>query len=113
MARVSVDTQEIVRSGLVPNMTAPTADGDVMDSGAVALLVENTGTTSHDVTVQTPITVDGLDVEQLVVSVAGGEQQLIGPLPKRTFGRLSGSDEGRVYVDYATPADWLRAVVSF
>lgn len=112
MARASQTTQEIVRSGLVPSMTTPTADGDVIDSGRVFLFVENVGTASHDVTVQTPLTVEGLDVEQLVVTVAASEQRMIGPLPKHVFGRPSGSNEGRVYVDYATPADWLRAVVT-
>ncbi|EHR62632.1 hypothetical protein [Saccharomonospora cyanea] len=116
MARVDLTTQQVAREGLVPALTAPTVDGDVIDAGRVALMVTNNGAAAHTVTVQSPVTVDGLAVEELAVSVAAGDTTLIGPFPARTFGQPVGSaDAGRVYVDYDTGSDvdLMRGVVSF
>lgn len=113
MARTSVTTQEIVLTGLEPVLTAPIADGDVIDCGPVALWVDNASVVDVDVTVQTTATVDGLNLEDLVVTVTAGEARLIGPFPARSFGQLSGDDKDRAYVDYETVADVTRAVVSF
>lgn len=119
MARVDVATQQITRVGLSPVLSAPISDGDVIDTGQVALYATNTGVGALDVTVQSTATQDGLDVIDLVVNVAPGDTVLIGPFPARTFGQPAGAiesggdDQGRAYVDYVTPADWSRAVVSF
>lgn len=113
MARVDVTTQKIVGTGLAPNMTAPTADGDVIDSGAVAVMVTNGSAGSINVTVQTPATQAGLAVAEQIVAVAGSATKLIGPFPKGTYGQPSGDDEGRVYVDYSAQASVTRAVVGF
>jgi hypothetical protein len=113
MARVSVATQKIVGTGLVANKTAPTVDGDVIDSGAVAVLVTNGSGAPINVTAQTPQTVAGLAVAEQIVAVAAGATALIGPFPKGTYGQLSGADEGRVYIDYSAQASVTRAVVGF
>lgn len=114
MARVSQSTQQISRAGLAPVMTAPTAapsGGDIVDTGAVALMVTTTSGACN-VTVQTPIQVDGLPLDDLVVAVAAGKTVLIGPFPTRTFGQPEGSaDAGRAYVDYDTVTGVTRAVV--
>jgi hypothetical protein len=119
MARVDVTTQKIVLTGLVPTLTEPTADGDVVDAGQVALYVTNGSGSPVNVTVEATAAQDGLDVEDLVVAVAAGATALIGPLPARTFAQDAGAvesgddDEGRVYVDYSAQTDVDRAVVSF
>lgn len=116
MARVSVITQQVSRDGLAPALTAPTVDGDVIDAGRVALMVRNDGPSAHTVTVVSPVTVDGLAVEDLTVSVAAGETRLIGPFPVGTFGQPNGApDAGRVYVNYdaGSDVDVARGVVSF
>jgi len=113
MARVDVTTQRIVNTGLAPTLTAPTVDGDVIDSGAVAVYVTNGSGGSINVTAQTPATQSGLAVAESVVAVAAGATRLIGPFPKGTFGQLSGADEGQVYIDYSAQASVTRAVVGF
>jgi hypothetical protein len=111
--RVNVTTQQITRAGLVPAMTAPTVDGDVVDCGPVALYVNNASGGVCTVTVQSPVTVDGLDVSELSVAVAAGTVRLIGPLPARTFGQPAGAaDAGRAYVNYSVQASVTRAVVA-
>lgn len=112
MARASQNTQQVVRTGLNPAYTAVTADGDIIDVGAVALHVKNGGAGACTVTVQTPLQVDGLDVSELVVSIPAGQERLIGPFSARTFGRPAEVvDAGRVYVDYSPIASVTRAVL--
>lgn len=114
MARLDVTTQQITRGGLTPAMTQPNVDGDVVDCGGTFLYVDNASAGSIDVTVQSPVTVSGLDVEDLVVAVAAGAVKLIGPFPPSVFGRPSGDvDAGRAYVNYSSQASVTRAVVSF
>lgn len=115
MARTSQTTQRITREGLEPDLTAPGVDGDIVDCGSVALLVSNDGETPVTVTVLATVQQDGLDLEDLVVSVpAGATHMLVGPLPARTFGQPSsqGVAAGRAYVNYSAVADVTRAVVS-
>lgn len=114
MARESLTTQQITRDGLaLTKTTPPPADGDVIDSGRTILVVENIGSASITVTVQSPLTVDGLDVQEQIVSIPAGETRYMGPWRESTFGRPAGtSDAGRVYVDYDTPADVSRAVMA-
>jgi hypothetical protein len=114
MARVSQTTQQIIRTGLEPELTTPTADGDVVDCGNVALYVVNGSVSSINVTVAATASQDGLDVEDLIVAVPAGDTRLIGPLPARTFGQAVGSaDAGRAWVNYSAQTDVDRAVVSF
>jgi hypothetical protein len=113
MARTDLAAQQIVQAGLAVNLTAPTADGDVIDCGLEALLVRNTSGAPANVTVQTPATVDGLAVSERVVTVAAGGTSLIGPLPTSLYGQLAGADKGRAYVDYSIPASFVRALVKF
>jgi len=117
MARTQVVTQQITRAGLVPVLTAPAgigaANGDVIDAGVVSLMV-TAGATPTTVTVISTPTVDGLDVEDLSVTVGATSTRLIGPFPARTFANPVGAtDPGRVYVDYSSVATVTRAVVSF
>lgn len=113
MARLAQLTQEIDRVGLVPAMTAPTVDGDIVDCGNVAIMVDNASGGSINVTVEATATLDGLDVEDLVVPVAAGTVALIGPLPQRTFGQLSGANKGSAFVNYSAQASVTRAIISF
>lgn len=113
MARVSVATQAIVKTGVVPALTAPTVDGDIIDTGRVFLEVNNGGGASITVTVQTPVQVDGLDLSELIVSVAAGVTKRIGPLSPSTFARpAGGADAGRAYVDYSSVTSVTRGVFS-
>jgi hypothetical protein len=79
----------------------------------VFLQVLNGGASSINVTVNSPLTVDGLSVGPLVVAVAAGVTKHIGPFPPSTFGRSVAPDLGRVYVDYSAVPSVTRAVVSF
>jgi len=114
MARASVTTQTISRTGLTPVMTGPTLDGDIIDSGAVQLHVLNSSGAPITVTVQSPVTVDGLAVEDQEITVAAGALKIAGPWPARTFRQDADAvvGPGRVLVDYSSVTSVTRAVVS-
>lgn len=111
MAREALAIQQSTHAGLAVNLVAPTAEGDVIPTGAVAMLVRNTSGAPGDVTVQTPLVVDGLAVAENVVTIAAGATELIGPLPNYVFGQPAGADKGKAYVDYSIPASFVRALV--
>lgn len=113
MARVSLATQKITAAGLTPALTAPTVDGDVMDSNNAAVMVTNASGAPINVTIQTPATAAGLAVEERIVAVPAGATKLIGPFPREIYGQPSGADKGRVYIDYSAQASVTRGVVGF
>ena len=112
MARLSQTTQLPDGYKLAPTLTAANVDGDIIDSGQVRLWVTNGSGASISVTVQATGIVDDLPLTNLVVAVAAGATALIGPFPKRAFGRPTGDDKGRVYVDYSAVTTVTRAVVA-
>jgi hypothetical protein len=111
--RVVVATQKIVGTGLSVAMTAPTVDGDVMDAGAVDLIVTNGSGAPITVTIQTPATQSGLDVAENIVTVPAAGTKHIGPFAQSTYARPSAPDKGKVYVNYSAQASVTRGVVGF
>lgn len=116
MARVDVTTQAMPLAGLVPVLTAPTVDGDVVDVGRCFLYVA-AGATAVTVTIETPETVDGdLAITDRVVNVASNATAMI-PLTSTHYRQLTTTatqtaDVGRAYVDYSNETTVTRAVVS-
>ncbi|MFI5561506.1 hypothetical protein ACIA2T_19685 [Amycolatopsis japonica] len=79
----------------------------------MALYVANGSASPITVTVQTPLTVDGLNVEDLTVTVPASGFRLIGPFPVGTFGQPSdNANAGKALVDYSSVTSVTRAVVS-
>ena len=112
MARTSVVTQAMALAGLAPVLTAPTADGDVVDVGRNFLMVENIGAGAVTVTIQTPVSVEGLALADRIVSVPAGATRLI-PITMPAYRQPVGTaDAGRAYIDYSVPADITRGVIS-
>ncbi|HEY3691255.1 MAG TPA: hypothetical protein VGL46_13265 [Pseudonocardiaceae bacterium] len=122
--RISTVSQVWPPNGLVGGVAldysvAVTADGDVVDAGKTQLIVTNGSGSSINVTAHATRTVKGLAVTNLVVAVAAGKTELIGPFDKDIFGQPSGAnasggdDQGRVYVDYSAITTVTRAVVAY
>lgn len=114
MARTSQTTQVMdLSAGLVPAMTGPGVDGDIVDVSAKAFLhVNNASASPITVTVQTPVQVEALDVAEAAFTVAAGVTRMI-PLARSSYRRAVGStDAGRAYVDYSSVTSVTRAVVS-
>lgn len=117
--RVSVTSQSLAMTGLVPALTAPTADGDVIDGGKTFLMVDNASGAAINVTVSATASQYGLTLENLIVAVAAGTNALIGPFPLSAFAQPAGAnasggnDQGRVYVSYSAVGSVTRAVVAY
>lgn len=95
MAEVTISVQKVVKTGLQPTYT-----DDATLNGTDTFLFENSDKTfmhakngdssQHTVTVETPVTVSGLDVAELTVDIPAGENRLIGPFPPGVFNDNSG-----------------------
>ena len=96
MARTDLTVQAVVKTGVVASGgVVGIADGHKFpNTGRTFVRVTKT-TTSGDITFQTPKTISGLAIAELVVSLAV-ETQLIGPFPTNLFNQA----DGKVYVDY-------------
>lgn len=103
MARSSVTTVPVVKTGVTQTLAAAdVVNGEVIDCGRVVLVVNNSSGSSITVTVHATAVVDGLPVEDLVVTVPAATIKLLGPLSASTFGQASSSpDNGRAYVNYS------------
>ena len=77
------------------------------NTGAEALLVENTGTASVTITFSTYKQVDGLDVADLQVAVPAGETHLLGPFPTDVYN----DPDGNAQVSYSSTSGVKVALV--
>jgi hypothetical protein len=97
MPRTALTNQNVKRTGLTPTYGAANAAGhSFANSGRELLHVKTVGTPTT-VTIQTPGTVDGLAVAELVISLLANEERLIGPFPPSVYNQAG--DE--VYVDFS------------
>lgn len=100
-------SQEIVRTGLNPSYSSAAGAGDSFaNTGTEFIHVKNGSGSSMNVTVETTVTVDSLDVEDLVVAVPAAGERLIGPFPCRWYGTsvgISYSDETSVTLAVIKP----------
>lgn len=88
MARTELTVQEIDSDGLDLTWTPGDATNDHSFEHLtedIFFAVDNQGTGAVQVTIQTPLTVNGLAVADRVVSVNGGKTYLIGPFQKNLF----------------------------
>lgn len=103
MARIQIPTTDITRSGvtLSTQVNADVSNNHYITSNDGRLFIEayNNDVTSRDVTIQTPIQVDGLDVIDLIVSLSVGQTKLIGPFPTGTFNQTGSTNFAELYVD--------------
>src|SRR5690554_3576544 len=108
MAREELSVQNIDRDGLEASYTALNGDGhSFKNDGERTVLHVVNGATGFDLTIQTPQTVDGLDVADRTVSIGANEEHFIGPFPQKNYNQ----SDGLVYVDYDNVDDGTIAVL--
>lgn len=108
MARTALTVLQVARTGLTPAYTAGNVDGhSIVNDGRVCTHVKNGSGSSINVTVQTPGTVDGLAVSDLVVAVPAGQERMIGPFPPGVYNQA----DGTVYVDLSAVTTVTLAAV--
>lgn len=106
MARSNIPVTEIVLTGVTPPaQTTADATNDHyisaadLSDGTLFLEVESSdaGAQTVDVVANPDLTLDGLTVSDLSVSVAAGATKLIGPFRLRTFKQAL--DSNRIYIN--------------
>jgi hypothetical protein len=109
MARTALTPQDVARTGIVHTFAAvDAANGNKFtNDGRCCLYVKNGGVGSIDVTIDTPGTVDGNAVANLVVAVGAGVNKLIGPFPPGIYNQ----SDGNVNVDYSGGTSVTAAVI--
>jgi hypothetical protein len=108
MARSALTAQTISRAGVKPSYTAVNSDGNYFaNNGREFLHVKNGSGSSINATVQTPGTVDGLGISDLIVAVPAGEERMIGPFPSGVYNQT----DGTTYVDWSAATSVTAAVL--
>ena len=84
--------QQIVRAGLTPSLAAANSDGSyVPNDGRTFIQVKNGAGAPITVTIETPGTVDGNAIADLVVTIpAMTGDKVIGPFPPETYNQSDG-----------------------
>lgn len=107
MAATELTVQTINRAGLALALAAANADGHLVDNQGdrrMFIVVRNGGGSEVTVTVASPVTVDGLAVADLGVSIPAGGERWIGPFPASIYNSAGQIAFGVSAVDGVTVA---------
>jgi|GEM_PF-2346727 len=75
------------------------------NTGRTVLEVVNSDSSSHSVTVETPLVIEEVNVEEIVVSIPPGATRLLGPFTPKVYNQADGS----VFVDVSDRHLLMRA----
>ena len=114
MAYSALSIQSINKDGLEPTYVGATlSDGDrFRNSGKEFIHVLNGGGGAVAVTIPTPATIKGPDIEDKIVSVPAGEDRMIGTFEPGLYNNPAGGvDAGELYVEYDQTSSVTIAVI--
>ena len=102
MARTEITAQSIDRDGLASAFTAANADGHkLLNNGDQFIIVKNGGASPINVTIQTPATIEGIAIAEVVIAVAASAEEMIGNFPPSIFNQT----DGMIYIDFSAVTD--------
>lgn len=104
MARQSLSVQRIGVSGLTPAVSPAHVDGHAFynNQGRTIVTVINENATEPVTVSITPTdTVEGLEREPRTYEIAAGDECVIAGLTSGLFEQQSGTDAGKIYLDFA------------
>lgn len=101
MARSALAVQQISRAGVVPAYTAANAAGHSIVNNGRTFLHVKVGATPTNVTLDSPVLVDGQAVAGRVIAIGANTEKMIGPFPDPIFDQPDGSG---VDVDFSSVA---------
>lgn len=115
MARTQLSVQKILSSGLNATYTAATVDGEAFNNAGedVIIHIKNGGAGAVQLTVQTPMQQDGLDVAERTVSVPAGEDRFVGPFQRSIYSKVDATLEipHAVWIDTDTQTSVTLAIL--
>ena len=109
MARTTLTSQQISRTGLTPSYAAvdqPNGNEFLNVDERTYIHVKTAGSATV-LTVPTPITIDGLAVADLSVSIGTSSERIIGPFPLQYYNQT----DGKVYLDWTVGTSVTIAVI--
>jgi len=114
-ARSALSVQSVTRSALTAAYTQIPTDGyKFTNDGATILHLKNSSGSTKYITVTTPLTVDGLAVSDLTLTITSTSEVFLGPFPTTTYNQQSGSDKNMVYLNVdTTDASMTVAALTF
>ena len=107
--RVELTVQQAVRTGVTPTYNSASANNNTFaNDGHTIIEVKNTSGSPINVTIETPGTVDGNAVADLVVAVpATSGDKIIGPFPPSIYNQTGGV----IYLDWSATTNVTVAVI--
>lgn len=109
MPRTNLTSTQISRTGLTPTFGAvdqPNGN-DFLNVDERTYIHVKTGGSATVLTVPTPITIDGLAVADLSVSIGTSSERIIGPFPQQYYNQT----DGKVYLDWSVGTSVTVAVI--
>ena len=107
-----VSVESIILTGLTPTMNTASSDAEgntFVNNGRTFVYVTNGYTATLTATFVTPITVNGLAVDDLTVTVAAAANAAVGPFQPETFNTTT----GKCQITWATAGAGSVADITF
>jgi hypothetical protein len=99
---VRIYPQGIDMLGFTPVYSSSSSYGNYFaNDGATFLHVKNGGASTITVTVVTPLTIGGLSVSDLPITITAGSEKMFGPFNPLWFNEAAGTDKGMCSVTYS------------
>lgn len=89
MARTEIPTYDLTDGLEVTGVSVTTAGGMMRNDGHTAPVIRNAATTSATVTVVAALEVDGLDMADNVLTIAGGKTLYLDMLPTAMYNQIN------------------------
>lgn len=109
MPRTTLSSQSINRTGLTPTFSAvdQVNGNEFLNVDERTYLHVKTTSNSTVLTIPTPITIDGLTVSDLAISIGTSSERIIGPFPLQYYNQT----DGKVYLDWSVGTGVTAAVI--
>lgn len=101
LARGTLTATDLTPSGSTVSLTQSNSDGHKFsNSNKQFIMATNAHTATVTMTIVTGGQVGGYDISDITVAVGAGASVLAGPFPTHIFNQPSGSDAGKIYVNW-------------
>jgi hypothetical protein len=108
-AATTVSVQTIITTGISPTLNAASTDGnDFLNDGRTVLNIRNGNIVTLYYTVTTPLTQDGLALDDLSGTISAAQEKFIGPFNKTIYDGAG----GKATISWSTPTTITFVVLS-
>ena len=99
--RDTITPTNLSASGVAQTLSAASGDGHKFsNTNRDILVVTNDYTDTVTLTIVTGGQVGGLDIDDIDISLTAGQTKMAGPFETTIFNQTSGSDAGKIYINF-------------